>query len=90
MNQNEITAPGPLLDPNGHLSCPGFAYNPLLTYSRARIKASVLRIKEWDYYLINDDRFAVALTIAIWDMRVCSRHRLSISRALVPRLPIRL
>jgi hypothetical protein len=63
MDQNEIIAPGSLLDVNGRLSCPGFAYRPLLAYNRARIKASALRIKEWDYYLINDDRFAVALTI---------------------------
>jgi hypothetical protein len=36
----------------------------LLDYDRADIKASKLRIKEWDYYLVTNDEFAVALTIS--------------------------
>lgn len=35
----------------------------LLQYNRDDIKASFLRIKEWDYYLINNGRYALALTI---------------------------
>ncbi len=55
--------PGPLLDGQGNLAEPGFATALLKTYDRKAIKASKLRIKEWDYYLITNDRWGVALTI---------------------------
>ncbi|MGI5936115.1 MAG: DUF2804 domain-containing protein [Oscillospiraceae bacterium] len=62
--QHEITKGTPLLDESGNLTQAGYAKSPLLTYRRADIKANKLRIKEWDYYLIHNDRFALALTIA--------------------------
>ena len=37
---------------------------PDQTYDRARIKAPKWRIKEWDYYLVASDSFALALTVA--------------------------
>lgn len=55
--------PGELLDANGNLSEPGYATSLLKRYDRAAIKAPRFRIKEWDYYLITNDRFGVALTI---------------------------
>ena len=55
--------PGPLLNEQGNLSEPGYATALLKTYDRKAIKASALRIKEGDYYLITNDRFGVALTI---------------------------
>ena len=55
--------PGPLLNADGNLSEPGYATALLKTYDRKAIKASKLRIKEWDYYLITNDRWGVALTI---------------------------
>ena len=61
--QHEITAPLPLLDRQGNLTEPGWARSLLWDYRRAAVKASPLRIKEWDYYLINNGRFALALTI---------------------------
>lgn len=61
---HEITARGPLLDKKGHLTQTGFAKNLILDYDRSKIKANALRIKEWDYYLIANDDFAVALTVA--------------------------
>lgn len=61
--QHEITKKIPLLDAEGNLTEPGFAKKLLPVYSRAAIKASPLRIKEWDYYLINNGRFALALTV---------------------------
>ena len=33
-------------------------------YRRADVKVSPLRIKEWDYYLVNNGKFALALTVA--------------------------
>ena len=62
-SQVEITEPGPLLDESGRLATRGYAKSPLLEYDRSRIAAPAIRIKEWDYYLVNDDEYALALTI---------------------------
>lgn len=62
--QHEITEHKPLLNADGSLSEPGYAKRPLLVYDRGAIRAGKLRIKEWDYYLVANDRFALALTIA--------------------------
>lgn len=62
--QRELTAAGPLLDERGRLTLAGYSRRPLLTYERGTVKAGRLRIKEWDYYLICNDRHAVALTVA--------------------------
>ena len=62
--QHEITASTPLLDEKGNLREAGYAKRLLPIYRRADIKAPVARIKEWDYYLVTNDHFAVALTIA--------------------------
>ena len=61
--QNRIITPGPLHDEQGHLTETGYATEPIKTYDRGRIKAGRLRIKEWDYYAVCTDRFALALTI---------------------------
>ena len=61
--QHEITSPSPLLDGKGNIAEPGYAKSMLPVYSRAAVKASPMRIKEWDYYLVNNGRFALALTI---------------------------
>lgn len=61
---HEILESKPLLDGNGNLQEPGFAKKLLLTYDRLAITANAYRIKEWDYYLIGNDHYAVALTIA--------------------------
>ena len=62
--QIEITTPGALLDAKGNLARPGFSRSLVQSYRRADIKASPLRIKEWDYYLVSNGRFALALTVA--------------------------
>ena len=62
--QHEITKEIPLLNAQGDLTEPGFARSLLPIYRRADVKASKLRLKEWDYYLISNGRFALALTIA--------------------------
>ena len=64
MRQHEITRPRPLLDSKGNIAEPGFAKRLLPIYRRADVKAPAYRIKEWDYYLINNGRCAVALTVA--------------------------
>ena len=62
--QHEILSPVPLLDETGNLTEPGYAKKLLPVYRRGDIRASAWRIKEWDYYLINNGRFALALTVA--------------------------
>ena len=64
MGQIEISAPGPLLDCEGNLRRPGFSRTMVQTYRRADVGISPLRLKEWDYYLVNNGRFALALTVA--------------------------
>lgn len=61
--QVHITEPASLLTDDGKLACVGYATSQLLNYDRTRIAASKLRIKEWDYYLVNDDDYALAFTI---------------------------
>lgn len=55
---------GELLDKKGRLVQSGYAFSQQKLYERAAVKASRLRIKEWDYYSVADDEFAVALTVA--------------------------
>ena len=62
--QHRITTPGPLLDENGRLIEKGYALSQIRTYDRTRVNSSPLRLKEWDYYCICTDRFALALTVA--------------------------
>ena len=62
--QKQITAAGPLHDDRGRLIETGYATSLLKTYDRSRIAANRLRLKEWDYYCVCTDRFALALTIA--------------------------
>ncbi|MEG1557303.1 MAG: DUF2804 domain-containing protein [Oscillospiraceae bacterium] len=62
--QNEIRETAPLLDADGKLTHRGFSKKMLLKYDRRAIGANGLRIKEWDYYIVANGDFAVALTIA--------------------------
>ena len=64
MEQHEITEPGPLLDDQGNLCQAGYAKRMLLEYDRNDIRGHTMRIKEWDYYLVMNGQFALALTIA--------------------------
>ena len=64
MAQHEITNKHALLDEKGHLIEAGYTKGLLMDYDRKAIKAGKLRIKEWDYYCINTEDFAVCLTIA--------------------------
>ena len=64
MWQHEITAPIPLLDDQGNLTQPGFAKKLYPIYNREKVKGFPLRLKEWDYYLVTNGRFGLALTIA--------------------------
>lgn len=64
--QKEILSPIDLLDDSGKISKEGWARHPYWRYDRSAIKASPLRIKEWDYFsvLSNKGRFALTLTMS--------------------------
>lgn len=64
MQQHRMTVPGPLLDANGRLTERGYALSLIKDYDREAVKAPSFRIKEWDYYCIVSDRYALALTVA--------------------------
>lgn len=60
--QHRITKPSNLLNKCGKLIQKGYATKPLLKYRRKDV-ARKSRLKEWDYYLIYNDKYAVALTV---------------------------
>ncbi|MFW5646477.1 MAG: DUF2804 domain-containing protein [Acetivibrio ethanolgignens] len=62
--QHEVTKQQKLLDKNGFIREPGFARNLVWEYNREDIHAPKFRIKEWDYYLVQNEDFAVAFTIS--------------------------
>lgn len=61
---HEITKTGYLLDNRGNLIEPGYARKLISLYDRKMVKGGLMRLKEWDYYLISNGRYGVALTIA--------------------------
>lgn len=61
--QQKLTK-GPLLDVQGKLCQAGYATALVKDYDPKAIGKSRLRLKEWDYYLVTNSQFAVALTIA--------------------------
>ena len=70
--QNEITRPGPLLEPDGSLSQVGWARYPLLDnnlenaafYPAWKRPLQRFRIKRWDYYAVFTPRRFFSATIA--------------------------
>ncbi len=62
--QNEITTVQPLFNKDGALANPGWAKDLMFQYDRKAIKASKIKIKEWDYYYISDGRYVVSFTVA--------------------------
>lgn len=61
---HEVTGRRPLLREDGSLREPGWSRQAVQVYDRSAIKASALRIKEWDYYIILSDRFGIAFTVS--------------------------
>lgn len=64
MAEHLIQTQGPLLDDTGRLREPGYALRPPFYYNRSQVGTTPVRIKEWDYYLANDDCYALALTVS--------------------------
>ena len=61
--QKQIKEKCKLLNENGELTNPGYSTSLIQEYSRKDIKAKKFKIKEWDYYLIYNNDYAIALTI---------------------------
>lgn len=61
--QKKLSA-GSLLDKSGKLNQAGYSTSMVKKYNREDIGVSKLKIKEWDYYLVYNDSYAVALTVA--------------------------
>lgn len=51
------------MDDNGHVLNSGWARDDLFIYERSKIKSGPLRIKEWDYWEVFNDRYALILNI---------------------------
>ncbi|MDD4184014.1 MAG: DUF2804 domain-containing protein [Candidatus Izemoplasmatales bacterium] len=62
--QKRIIETQPLLNDKGMLANPGYATYPVFVYDRNQIKASVWRIKEWDYYCAINDNYGFSCVIA--------------------------
>jgi hypothetical protein len=62
--QHKIREQGPLLTDKGQVKEPGYATELILDYNRSMVKASKLKLKEWDYYIVMNDDYGVAFTIA--------------------------
>lgn len=62
--QREVTEKQRLLDAGGNIACPGYAKTMVWQYDRKDIKAPAVRIKEWDYYLIGNQKYALCLTVS--------------------------
>ncbi len=64
MRNHEVVKEQRLLDKYGEIAEPGWSRKLLQEYRRKDIKASSIRIKEWDYYLIMAKDFGIAMTIS--------------------------
>ena len=61
--QRRMLQRGDLLNLEGRLMEAGWSTHLIKRYDRAAVKAPAWRVKEWDYYLIGNDFFALALTV---------------------------
>ncbi|NLA66621.1 MAG: DUF2804 family protein [Leucobacter sp.] len=66
--QHEVTAAQQLLSKKGTIVEEGWARRPLWKYDRKEIKASALKIKEWDYYAVMSHEHTFCLTATIADL----------------------
>ena len=64
MGEQHLMGAGPLLNENGDLAEPGYAFSLVKTYDRSAIRLSKWRIKEWDYYYVGNKDYGCALTVA--------------------------
>lgn len=61
---DHLMSEGELLNKEGNIIEPGYAFSLVKNYDRKAIKAKKSRIKEWDYYYVGNKNNGIALTIA--------------------------
>ena len=64
MKQNKISVRTRLLDSDGELTAAGYGVTDVFEYRRGDIKANPMRIKEWDFYQISDERYTIQMVLA--------------------------
>ena len=64
MEEQYRLSKGPLLDEKGELIEAGYHEDLIKTYARKDVYHKHLRLKEWDYYYIGNDKHGVAVTLA--------------------------
>lgn len=63
MMQNRLK-PGKLLNAKGALNESGYATAPVKTFNKKQVKQSKLKLKQWDYYYVENGEMGVAFTVA--------------------------
>ena len=66
--QHEVKEKQDLLDSNGIITEPGWARSPLWIYDRSAVRASWIRIKEWDYYYVLSHDKKIGLSVTVSDL----------------------
>lgn len=61
--ESDHQADAPFWMLQGNVAEPGYCVHNLYDYVRSDIKANPLRIKEWDFYQITDERYTMQMTI---------------------------
>lgn len=64
MSEQYRLTKGPLLDEKGQLIEAGYHEDLIKTYDKKDVSVKGLRLKEWDYYYIGNDKHGIALTLA--------------------------
>ncbi len=62
--QNEIKIPSKLFSETGDLLVKGYAKHNFFDYNKECLVTPKFKLKEWDYYYVGNEHYAVALTIA--------------------------
>lgn len=70
--QNEITELQPLLNVDGSLKNPGWCRHNLYEYNRELIGASIMRLKEWDFYQVSNGRQMVQINFFNISLASCA------------------
>ena len=64
MRNHEVTEKQQLLNSEGRIQEPGWARRPVWKYDRSMIRSPKFRIKEWDYYLVMNEKYGAAFTLS--------------------------
>lgn len=64
MRNHEVKVAKNLLNDKGHLDEPGWSRSLVQIYDRQQIKAPKWRIKEWDYYIIQNSEYVCCFTVS--------------------------